>query len=79
MCVEMWMCSAEWCKIGSGCERMGCRRLGKGAGRPVRRLLQSYRPEMMFSWTRMLPEDLEDVHEFRSMLELELRSPGEQE
>ena len=61
----MW--SAEWCKrvALATVRRMGCRRPGEGAGRPIRRLLQSSRPEMMFSWTRMLPEDLEDVHEFK--------------
>ena len=53
----MWMWSAEWCKrvALATVRRMGCRRPGEGAGRPIRRLLQSSRPEMMFSWTRMLP------------------------
>lgn len=35
------------------------RRPGEEAGRPVQRLLQLSRPEMIFSWTLTLPEGLE--------------------
>ena len=38
---------------------MAGRRPGKEAGRLVRRLLWLSRPEMIFSWTLTLPEDLE--------------------
>ena len=81
MGVEMWVWSAEWCErvALATVRRMGCRRPGEGAGRSVRRLLQSSKPQMMFSWTRMLPEDLEDVHEFKKHVRAGTEKSGEQE
>lgn len=77
MGVEAWVWSAEWCKrmALATVRRMGYRRPGEGAGRPVRMMMLG---QMTFSWTRTLPGDLEDVDEFKKHARAGTKKSGEE-
>ena len=77
MSVEAWVWSAERRKrmALATVKRMGYRRPGEGTGRPVRMMMLG---QMMFSWTRTLPGDLEDVDEFEKHARTGTKKSGEE-